>query len=153
MRDNHHPRPVRVVPRYANPWRYRKNCGVEPIAGPTGTRVHQAVFRRNGEVGFVVTIAAPLDETPRENDDPSMLVELRRRVAAEIARYRMSGEFTPTEIRTVEALWQEGLGLRELARLDGVSAQAVLDRLQRLASKAPRFCRWWRIKNRCRARR
>jgi DNA-binding MarR family transcriptional regulator len=82
-----------------------------------------------------------------------MLLELRRRVAAEIARYRLSGEFTATEIRTIEALWQEGVGLRELARRESVAPQAVTERIARLERRAPRFYRWWRLKNRCWLRR
>lgn len=80
--------------------------------------------------------------------EPSMLVDLRRRVAAEIARYRASGDFTETEIRTIEALWREGAGLRELARREGVAPQAITDRLRRIGSKAPRFKRWWQLRNR-----
>jgi predicted DNA-binding protein YlxM (UPF0122 family) len=81
-----------------------------------------------------------------------MLMELRRRVAAEIARYRLSGVFTVKDISTIEALWQDGLGLRELARKESVAPQAIADRIQRLQSKAPRFFRWWQLKNRARAR-
>lgn len=82
-----------------------------------------------------------------------MLVELWRRVSAEIARYRMSGLFSPKELRTIEALWLEGMSLRALARREGVAAQAVEDRVERLKNRAPRFYSWWRLKNRTRSRR
>ena len=82
-----------------------------------------------------------------------MLASLRRRVAAEVAKYRMSGLFSPKEIRTIDALWQDGMSLRELARREGVAAQAIEARIVRLNERAPRFYLWWRLKHRTRARR
>ena len=74
---------------------------------------------------------------------------LRRRRAAAIARYRMSGSFTALELLTIEAMWVEGLGVRQLAKRLGTSAAAVSDRVQRLA-KARELWTWWRLKNLCR---
>lgn len=88
--------------------------------------------------------------TPR---DSSMLPELLRRVSAEISRYRMSGVYSPKELRTIEALWAAGLSLREFARREGVTAQAIELRVRGLKDRAPRFWLWWRLKHRLRARR
>lgn len=82
-----------------------------------------------------------------------MLVELLRRVSAEIARYRMSNLLSLKELRTIEALWLEGISLRALARREAVAAQAVEGRIERLKVRAPRFYAWWRLKHRTRARR
>jgi DNA-directed RNA polymerase specialized sigma24 family protein len=95
----------------------------------------------------------PLDLEPVIAPEPSMLVELLRRVSAELARYRTSGLLSEKELRTVEALWIAGLSLREFARREGVAPQAIEDRIQRLRERAPRFWLWWRLKNRMRGRR
>ena len=145
--DRLQPRRAHAPPRYANPWRYRRQTAVEPVANTGGSVAASVVFRRNGQTSFVAVVYDPLEVTPIPPPERSMLTELRRRVAAEIARYRMSGQFTETDLRTVEALWQDGMGLRELARRESVAPQAIAARLQRLQTKAPRFYRWWRLKN------
>jgi predicted DNA-binding protein YlxM (UPF0122 family) len=65
----------------------------------------------------------------------------------------MSGVLTAKELRVVEALWLEGLSLRELARREGVAPQAIEIRIQGMRNRALRFWFWWRLKNRMRARR
>ncbi|HLG56879.1 MAG TPA: hypothetical protein VI485_16190 [Vicinamibacterales bacterium] len=82
-----------------------------------------------------------------------MLAELRRRRAAEITKYRMSGVFSPKELRTIEAIWRDGISLREHARREGVAPQAIESRIAHLKDRAVRFWTWWRLKNRTRARR
>jgi len=148
--DRLQPRRAQTPPRYANPWRYRRQSPVEPVANTDGGQAASVLFRRNGQTSFMAVVYDPLKETPVPPAEESMLMELRRRVAAEIARYRASGDFSEIEIRTIEALWREGIGLRELARREGVAPQAITDRLHRIGSKAPRFKRWWQLKNRLR---
>lgn len=80
----------------------------------------------------------------------SMLVELRRRVSATVARYRLEKWCTPIELATIDALWCQGLCLRQVARCDGVSPAAIGARIEGLARKAPEFYRWWRLKHRAR---
>ena len=110
-------------------------------------------MRWNGRLVYLVSVPDPL--IPRFTDRPerSMLAELLRRVSAEIARYRMSNLFTSKELVTIEALWREGISLHALARREGVAPQAIAERIKRLEDRAPRFYRWWRLKNRTRARR
>lgn len=57
------------------------------------------------------------------------------------------------ELRTIEALWQKGMSLRTHAREEGVTPQAIEDRIHRMKERAPRFWNWWRLKNRSRQRR
>jgi hypothetical protein len=83
----------------------------------------------------------------------SMLAELRRLVAAEIARYRLDGSLSAKELRTVEALWRGGQTLREHARREGVSPQAIEARIHGMRTRAVRFWRWWRRKHLMRGRR
>lgn len=83
--------------------------------------------------------ARPLEE-PR-------LAELRRLVAKTIARYRNEGQCTPAQLRMIELMWVDGVGLREIARRDGVSPQAISWRIWHLRSRAPEFWNWWRLKN------
>lgn len=107
----------------------------------------------NGRLVTIVAISDLLVPQPVRVPERSMLAELWRRVSAEIARYRMSDLFSLKELRTIEALWLEGISLRALARRERVAAQAVEDRVERLKNRAPRFYSWWRLKNRARARR
>ena len=65
-----------------------------------------------------------------------------------VARYRNTGECTAIELRTIERLWFDGLGLRGLARRENVSPAAISARIANLSRKAPEFATWWRIKNR-----
>ena len=64
-----------------------------------------------------------------------------------MANYRNEGRCTEVELRTMEALWVEGLTLREFARRESVGPQAISARINGLANKAPMFYRWWRLKN------
>lgn len=109
----------------------------------------------NGMDGSVYMVFASDPLVPQSVHPPerSMLAELSRRVSAEVARYRMSKLFSLKELTTIEALWIEGISLRALARREGVAAQAIETRIERLKDRAPRFYRWWRLKNRTRARR
>jgi hypothetical protein len=100
-----------------------------------------------------VLAAHPFIPAPITPPERSMLVELRRRVASEISRYRASGLFTSNELTTIEALWVDGASLRAAARREGVTAQAIEGRIERMQHRGPRFYRWWRLKHRRRARR
>jgi hypothetical protein len=78
--------------------------------------------------------------------EPSMLPQLRRRVAAEISSYRTSGLLSEKELRTVEALWN-GMSLRAFAKSEGVTPAAIGHRINRMRVYAYRFWRWWTLKN------
>ena len=74
-----------------------------------------------------------------------------------ITRYEATDAFTAVEIRTIKALWLDGLSLRQLAGHEGVTAEAVRNRIEGnrhgqggVKNKAPEFYRWWAFKNRSR---
>jgi hypothetical protein len=120
-----------------------------------GRRVETCRYRQNGRVRLSFREFGHTESAVEQAQapDPSQLSRLRRLVSAEISRYRLSGLFSEKELRTIEALWTEGIALREHARREGVSAQAVEERIRGLRYRAVRFWRWWRLKNRMRARR
>lgn len=76
-----------------------------------------------------------------------MFVDVYRHHAAVFARYRAEGRCSEKQLRTIEALYIEGMSLHEFAVLEDVSPQAIGDRINALANKAPEFCRWWRNTN------
>jgi len=47
----------------------------------------------------------------------------------------------------IEALYIDGLSLREFAESAGVAPQAISSRINALANIAPEFYRWWRKVN------
>lgn len=141
------------LPRYANPWSFRPLESIEHSAGLDGRPIGETPVRRGGRLVNAPGAWDPSIGRPTGGPVRSMLAELRRRVSAEVARYRMSGLFSDKELKTIEALWLDGRPLRVLARLDGVTAQAIGDRIERVKNRAPRFYAWWRLKHRTRARR
>jgi hypothetical protein len=109
-------------------------------------------YRRGG---VWVRVPVRIDPVPEHSATPpqrSMLTELRRRVSATMARYRNQEWCTATELRTIEALWLDGMTLREFARRERVQPAAIGTRIDGLARKAPEFYHWWRLKNRRRHR-
>lgn len=73
------------------------------------------------------------------------------RISELLSSYDQSGQFSPIELKTMDALLYEGLSLRELASREGVTDQAVRARLVGrkgrggLLKKAPEFAKWWRF--------
>lgn len=61
----------------------------------------------------------------------------------------MSG-LTPAQLRTIEALMIQRKALRQFAREEGVSPQAIEARIEVLKYLAPEFYRFWLWKNRWR---
>jgi hypothetical protein len=106
---------------FSDPWSFRR---VEPLvrrAGFDGRPLDGSTVRWNGRLVYVVSRADPMSLQSVDRPERSMLVELWRRVSAEIAKYRTSDLFSPTELRTIEALWLEGVSLRALARREGLA--------------------------------
>lgn len=134
----------------SNPWSFRAPSRLVPSADLAGRRICPRECRRNGMAINAVVYLNLSDEPANYDRERSMLVELRRRVSATIARYRLAGWCSPTELRTIEALWQNGMTLRALARRDGLAPAAIGARIEGLHSKAPEFYRWWLLKNRTR---
>lgn len=154
------PRRSAKASRFADPWSFRDHSSrfLEPVADQHGRPMSPRFYRRGG----VLVCAAPLNEPSsspvpdsRYRPQRSSLAALRRRKAATFARYRLAGWCTVVELSTIEALWFEGLSLRQLAKREGVSPAAISDRIDGLrhAHKAQEFSNWWRLKNYTRQRR
>jgi hypothetical protein len=141
--------------RFADPWSLRRAYvgRIEPAADFSGRPIDGSTFRQGGHLRYVSDAPDPFCLRPASPAEPSRLFDLQRRVAAEMAKYRMSGLCSPKELRTIEALWREGISLREHARREGVAPQAIESRIARLKARANRFWIWWRLKHRRRARR
>lgn len=152
-----HARPRRKpcqLPRFADPWCMRKDAAFDRVADFYGREASVSTFRRGGSSQVRAGSAGePIGRRPVVHLERSMLVELRRRVAATVARYEMQEWLTPAQLRTIRALWIEGLSLREFARREGVAPAAIESRINGLPAKAPEFYRWYRLKNRNRRRR
>lgn len=131
----------------------RRSRRLIPAADAKGRPIYLPIIRHGGKAIYGATIPCPLAEPPAEPLERSRLPALRRRVSAELARYRASGLFSTKELRTIEALWIEGLSLREHARREGVTPQAIEVRIHAMRQRAVRFWHWWRLKNQMRARR
>jgi hypothetical protein len=106
-------------------------------------------YRRNGrslsdwQVNDIGTIRSSL----------SGFVDLYRHHFVVFRRHCQEGRLNPKQLRLIEALYIDGLSLREFARLEGVAPQAISARIGALANKAPEFYRWWRRVNERRRRR
>ena len=145
------------VPRFADPWRFRDRAKwVEPTVDLRGRPIQPRFYCRSGVNTF--------SSLPDSSDDPvevsrslpqrSSLAALRRRKAATFARYRLAGWCTAVELSTIDALWFEGVSLRQLAKREGVTPAAISDRIAGLRHqhKAQEFSNWWRLKNYSRQR-
>jgi hypothetical protein len=67
-------------------------------------------------------------------------------------RYCREARLNHKQLDLIYALMIEGVSLREYARIQGVTPQAIHDRINRLAIKAPEFYRFWRNLNSSRRR-
>jgi hypothetical protein len=132
-----------------NPWSFLESRPrVEPAADFSGRLLEVSVYRRGGVWVRVPDPVDPLCGPSSPHPEQCMLAELLRRVSATMARYRNEGWCTPTELRTIEALWIDGVGLREFARRERVKPAAIGARIAGLVRKAPEFYRWWLLKHR-----
>lgn len=98
----------------------------------------------------------PEPPPPLEPDPIAVRLRLRQLITDAIARYEASGRLTAPQLRTIRALWLDDLPLREFARAEGVTGEAVRARVEGshgyggLKTKAPEFYRWWAFKHRAR---
>lgn len=105
-------------------------------------------YKHNGRLSFCWR-SQELEDDERASIPSclSIFADLYRHHAMVFARYRADGRFTPKQLRTIEALYIEGLSLREFALVEGVEPQAISARIDALANKALEFYRWWRRVN------
>jgi hypothetical protein len=90
----------------------------------------------------------------RESDGPdgirsglAMFADLYRYHHSLYRRYVEEGRFSQKQLRTIYALMIEGLSEDEFGAAEGVTRQAISERVNGLANKAPEFFRWWRRLN------
>lgn len=140
-------RPKRV-PQHADPWSFQRSQPIEQVAGIGGRLLSDRTHKRNHRQINMPAIKFPDDDPDNPPLTPSMLLELRRRVAAEISKYRTSGECSALDIALVEAIWRDGTTLRAYARARGVTPAAIGDHIERLRYRCPRFYLYWLWKNR-----
>lgn len=142
---------------------FRKSRSSAPVqvADLFGAPRQVPIFQRGAEICAIFGDLSEPDEPPPDEPAPAAVrAFIRNRIEETIRGYEFSGRFTQVEIRTIRALWQEGLSLRALARQDGVAAQAVQSRIEGnrkgqggIRRKAPEFYRWWAFTNRSRRQR
>lgn len=72
--------------------------------------------------------------------------------SAVFARYCAEQRLTPKQLRTVEALYIDGLSQNMFAGIERTTAEAIRQRILGMAIKAPEFYRWWRGLNQSRRR-
>jgi len=133
--------------RFSDPWFLRGQKFIAVRDLPSDLYGRPMAFNACRRGGVSQIICSPRRQVADGVSDQSILPELRRRVSATVARYRAESRCTDVELRTIEALWLDGLGLRQFARNEQVEAQAITGRINGLANKAPQFYRWWRLKN------
>lgn len=119
----------------------------EPHAANDGRPISPRPYRHNKGLRFGIYGFDSLIPEPQSPPERSRLHWLRRRFSALMAGYRMSG-MTPTQLRTIEALMIQSKTLRQFAREEGVSPQAIDARIEALKYVAPEFWQFWLWKNR-----
>lgn len=77
----------------------------------------------------------------------SVFHDIHRYHATVFARYCAEERCSPRQLRLIEALFIDGLSLREFAEIERVTPQAISARIDALANKAPEFYKWWRRVN------
>ena len=123
-------------------------------ADQAGRPVNPDWYRQGGRSRFSFREFEVIKEVPaRSVADESRLPSLHRLRDACMERYKDEGRCSDVELNTMHHLWVAALGLRELARQEGVKPQAISSRINGLANKAPEFYRWWRRKHLFRQRR
>ena len=115
-----------------------------------GLRATSGYYKHNGRRCFASDDSLEGPAPPRSC--LSIFVDRYRHDYNLFRRYCAEGRCTPKQLHTIECLLIEGLSLRELAKLDGVSPQSITARIAGLAGRAPEFCRWWRRLHASRAR-
>ena len=135
------------------PWAHRRHARLAPPSDLHGRPSEIRPIRINGQPAWIAIVHEPGTAPAELPAAKSMLPQLRRRVSAEIARYRAQGLLSDVELWIVEQLWRHGKSLRWAARQLGKDPQLVSYWIQRMEYLAPRFWLYWRLKNRNRSRR
>lgn len=108
------------------------------------------LYKRNGQIHAIWRHDS---EAHRVSSSLDRFVDLYRHHAAVVARYRAERQCTEKQLKTIEALYIDGMSLQEFARREGIKPQAVTSRLSTLQTKTPEFSNWWNNLNRGRSRR
>lgn len=94
-------------------------------------------------------------ELPAQEPDAE---EVRRwlhdRIVETVYEYERSERLTDKELFVIHRLWIDGWSLRRVAAVEGVTPQAIRERIEGnkqghggLKKKAPEFYQWWECKN------
>lgn len=129
-----------------------QHYGREPYADQSGRPIAVRPYRHNGQLRFAIYGFDSQIPEPAGRPARSHLRYYRRLRDRAISRYGREGRCSAAELRTIDALWIEGVSLREFARRENVRPQAISTRINGLANKAREFYRWWRRKNLMRQR-
>jgi hypothetical protein len=136
-----------IPPRVPDPWRFHKVHPSPPsVADHNGRSTFVIWFRQGGHWKYRAVETQGVEPLPTQ--ERSMMPELRRRIAAEISKYRQSGVCSDEDLALIIALWQDGVSLRAYARRRGVEPATIGDHIERLRYRCIRFYRWWILKNR-----
>jgi len=138
---------------------------VAPVAGLYGNRIDAIVYYRGRLPSGTPArcIRCPdVDEPPGDPDELISPDEAMKSIETILVRYAASGQFTPAELRTLNAIWLEHDSLRSIAEREGVSAQAVRARIEGkptnggrhggILKKAPEFALDWPLIKRAQRR-
>lgn len=108
-----------------------------PAGGP------EANYKQNHREQFICRLTEPGASI---RSSLARFADVYRHHAAVFSRYCDDRRFTPKQLRTIEALYIEGLSMHEFAAREGVEPQAISARIASLGNgdKAREFCEFWR---------
>lgn len=124
----------------------------EGVADHSGKAMDRIAVRRNGVLTFIYKTVDPcLPGLPMEHQSwrppqRSKLKYLQRRLSAELARCRNSGELDSRECRLVDAFVYHNSSLRKFGRAEHISHERVRQLIEGLRLRAPLFWAWYRWK-------
>lgn len=144
----------RKTPKFADPWSMRRRTQPQRAAGLHGRPLAFRLFRHSGDLqqAWHPDEFDTMPRSPEPADSRSSLKELQRRRSKLLSAYRRNPGISKRDQQLIAAL-MHGTSLRAWARREGVSPQAIEDRIQRLKQAAPEFWAFWRRKNSSRSRR
>lgn len=115
------------------------------VAGLYGNRIEPVDYRRRLAPSGVICIRCPnVDEPVTDLAEGLTDTDAERRwKEAVLSQCEASDECTDKQFRTLRAIWVEHEPLRSIARREGVSYQAIRDRVEAVLSKVPEFAADW----------
>lgn len=145
----------RLSPAYADPWSFRRGRRKEGVANLWGQPCAADYCLAGGHLTVMPFDATLRIELPAQEPDAE---EVRRwlhdRIVETVYEYERSERLTDKELFVIHRLWIDGWSLRRVAAVEGVTPQAIRERIEGnkqghggLKKKAPEFYQWWECKN------